>query len=435
MSVRTRFAPSPTGKVHIGNIRVAIFNWLFARHHNGSFLLRVEDTDRERSTEESIATLLDTLEWLDLTFDEDALYQSNRKKEHLASADLLLSKGLAYKEDKGNKGKGECIIFKMPNENIYFNDSIKGRLHKSAEDMKDFVIVRSDGTPVFHLANVVDDIHQKISHVIRGDDHIENTFRHIALYRALNEDIPNFSHLPMIINAQGKPYSKRDGDAFVHDFKDKSFSSEALFNYLTLLGWSAGNDQEIFRKEEIIKLFSLERCLSSAAQFDIKKLTWMNGEYILNMSSEKFHEKVYPIISNSYPTASKENIKDVISLIKERVKIFSEIPNMVKFFFDDNYDFNTKAVDKKLKKDGVKQILLDLIILFKNLDAFTSSTIQEELNTYVSSSTSKFGEVMIPLRLSLSGQSGGPDLFNIIAILGKDKVIKRIQKTIDKFLI
>ena len=211
--VRTRFAPSPTGQVHIGNIRAAIFNWLYARHAGGQFLLRIEDTDRARSTPEAVRAVLNAMEWLGLNWDTEPLYQSTRTTAHLAAAEELLRNGHAYKEDKGGTGQGECILFRMPGTDMGFHDEIKGDLAKKAADMKDFVIVRSNGTPVFHLANVVDDIHMQITHIIRGDDHVENTYRHVALFQALGAPVPKYAHLPMIVNAQGTPYSKRDGAA------------------------------------------------------------------------------------------------------------------------------------------------------------------------------------------------------------------------------
>ena len=275
MSVRTRFAPSPTGNIHIGNIRVAIYNWLFARNQNGSFVLRIEDTDQQRSTTEAIDNLFKTMDWLGITYDGEPLYQSKQVDNHISIAEDLLKKGLAYKEDKGNTGEGECIIFRMPKEDVFFQDYIRGGLKKSADNLEDFVIVRSDGTPVFHLANVLDDIKQGITHIIRGDDHIENTYRHIALYKALKTDIPIFAHLPMIVNHEGKPYSKRDGDAFVGDFKNKGYTSKALFNYLALLGWSPGDDRELMTVEEMIRDFDLTRCQSSPAQIEYKKQTRM----------------------------------------------------------------------------------------------------------------------------------------------------------------
>ena len=264
MSVRVRFAPSPTGNVHIGNIRAAVFNWLFARHEGGKFLLRVEDTDLERSTPEAIKTLLECMEWLKLDYDEPAVYQSANTVRHLAVASELEAKGFAYRDNKG--GEGECLVFRMPKEGtLRFHDLVKGDLKKKAEDTQDFVIVRSDGTPVFHLANVVDDADMGITHVIRGDDHVENTFKHIEMFKAMDVVPPAYAHLPMIVNNQGKPYSKRDGAAFVGEFREQGFLPDALFNFLVLLGWAPGDDREIMTREELIEAFSLDHCKSSPA--------------------------------------------------------------------------------------------------------------------------------------------------------------------------
>ncbi|MCF7848900.1 MAG: glutamate--tRNA ligase, partial [Kiritimatiellales bacterium] len=330
MKVRTRFAPSPTGNVHIGNMRAAIYNWLFARHHGGDFLLRVEDTDRERSTPEAIQTLMEAMAWLKLDVDEEPLYQSTRMEAHLAAAERLLSNGHAYKEDKGGLGQGECVIFRMPGTDVSLEDGIKGTLSKKAENMQDFVIVRSNGTPVFHLANVLDDIEQGVTHVIRGDDHVENTYRHIALYQALGADVPNFAHLPMIVNAQGKPYSKRDGDAFVGDFREKGFLGDALFNYLALLGWSPGDDREVMTRDEMVEAFTLERCQSSAAQVDLKKLTWMNGEYMLKLPVETFDAMCFQALEEAgINLVDADYAKSVFGLIRERVKTSADIFPMV----------------------------------------------------------------------------------------------------------
>ena len=277
--IRVRFAPSPTGKVHIGNIRAAIFNWLFARHVGGAFLLRVEDTDLERSTPEAIQALLDCMKWLGLDWDGEILYQTSQRAHHLEVAEDLLRRGLAYRENKG--GQGECVIFRMPKEGVIaYDDLVKGHLKKQAKDTQDFVIVRSDGSPVFHLANVLDDITQGVTHIIRGDDHVENTFKHIQLFKALGAPIPRYAHLPMIVNNQGKPYSKRDGAAFVGEFREQGFLPDALFNFLALLGWAPGDDREIMTRQEMAQAFDFAHCKASPARFDVKKLTWMNGEYV-----------------------------------------------------------------------------------------------------------------------------------------------------------
>ncbi|HKL20660.1 MAG TPA: glutamate--tRNA ligase [Tichowtungia sp.] len=432
MEIRTRFAPSPTGNVHIGNMRAAIFNWLYARHTGGTFLLRVEDTDRERSTPAAIETLLQAMSWLGLDVDEEPLYQSTRMEAHLAAAEKLLASGHAYKEDKGGIGQGECIIFKMPEEDMVFEDEIKGTLTKKAADTQDFVIVRSNGTPVFHLANVLDDIEQGVTHVIRGDDHIENTYRHIALYKALGAPVPKFAHLPMIVNAQGKPYSKRDGDAFIGDFREKGFLPEALFNYLALLGWSPGDDREVMTREEMIAEFDLKSCKSSPAQVDLRKLQWMNGEYIRAMSPNIFNE----IAKKEFQKAGiilNENAEAAFALLQPRVKLPSEIVPQGRFLFETSYDYNEKAVKKKLLKDGVFQTLEKVASMFQALETFDTETVDKALHDFVEESGLGFGTVMPPVRIAVSGQQSGPDLAPVLAILGKEKVLERMQKTIQRF--
>lgn len=433
MKVRTRFAPSPTGHVHIGNMRVAIYNWLFARNQGGSFLLRVEDTDRERSTPEAIETLLNAMEWLGLDVDEEPLYQSHRMDLHLAEADALIERGLAYRAEKGGPGSGECILFRMPNHAISFQDLIKGRPTKAAENMEDFVIVRSNGTPVFHLANVLDDIEQGITHVIRGDDHIENTYRHIALYEALGAPVPTFAHLPMIVNAQGKPYSKRDGDAFVGDFQVNGFLGDALFNYLALLGWSPGDDREIMTRAEMVEAFELERCQSSAAQVDLKKLIWMNYEYIIRVSELDFRAASEAALKQAEIIFSQSQLDAVLPLIRERVKTYSEIAPLSRFLFVDDYEYDEKALKKKLIKEGVPETLAMLRQLLLEIDPFEAAPLECLLHDYVEQSGKGFGEVMPPLRVCISGEQGGPDLCLVLEVLGRKEVIRRLDRAVAKF--
>lgn len=429
MNIRTRFAPSPTGHVHIGNMRAAIFNWLYARHTGGQFLLRVEDTDRERSTPEAIRTLLEAMDWLGLNVDEEPLYQSSRMEAHLAAAEKLLASGHAYREDKGGTGQGECILFKMPGTDIEFCDQVKGTLRKPAADMADFVIVRSNGTPVFHLANVLDDIEQKITHVIRGDDHVENTFRHIALYRALGAPVPEFAHLPMIVNAQGKPYSKRDGDAFVGDFQSKGFFGEALFNYLALLGWSPGDDREVMTRQEMIEAFDLSTVRSSPAQMDLRKLLWMNGEYMRALPADGFAALCRKELAAAgmEPGATADA---VFALMQERTKLPSEIVPATAFFFSDEFAYDEKAVEKKLLKEGVPQILEKIAAVFQTLEPFDAETVNQTLHDFVEQGGLKFGEVMPPLRIAVSGQQSGPDLAPVLALLGRESVLARIRKAL-----
>ncbi|MCL1920793.1 MAG: glutamate--tRNA ligase [Kiritimatiellaeota bacterium] len=426
MSVRVRFAPSPTGNVHIGNIRAAIFNWLFARHEGGAFLLRVEDTDRERSTPEAIQTLLSCMAWLGLDYDEPEVYQSRNTARHLAVAEDLLARGLAYREAKG--GGGECVIFRMPTEGrLEFADLVKGVIRKKAEDTQDFVIVRSDGTPVFHLANVVDDVDMAITHVIRGDDHVENTFKHIELFKAMGAPIPHYAHLPMIVNNQGKPYSKRDGAAFVGEFREQGYLPDALFNFLLLLGWATGDDREVLTREEMIRLFTLDRCKSSAARFDIKKLIWMNGEYIRRQPREVYAAEFVSRLNAAGLSADGVDLDGIMDQMQVRTKFYSEIPASCAYFFTDAYAFDPKGVEKRLKADGVPELLEDAAERYAALDVFDLQTTHDVLAAMGEARGTGLGAMVHPVRVAVSGLTEGPGLFEMLALLGRDRVCARLR--------
>lgn len=434
MGIRTRFAPSPTGNVHIGNMRAAIYNWLFARHHGGSFLLRMEDTDRERSTEEACATVLEAMEWLGLGVDEDPLYQSTRSDDHLAAADRLLADGMAYRDDKG--GKGECVVFRMPEHDMRFEDEIKGLLKKKAKDMQDFVIVRSNGTPVFHLANVLDDIEMGVTHIVRGDDHIENTYRHIALYRALGVEPPRYAHLPMIVNHRGKPYSKRDGDAFVGDFRDQGYLPDALFNYLALLGWSPGDDREIMTRHEMVKAFDLKRVQSSPARMDAKKLLWMNGQYMQMLPREVLADDARRLLREA-GLWSEEYAGDyfemVLDAMAERLKLRRDIVDQAAFFFGEDYEYDPKAVRKRLEREDALDALAQLKERFSALDEFGAENLEQALVQLAEELGVGNGKLIHPCRVAVSGMMTGPSLYEMLAILGRERVLGRIERTLDKF--
>ncbi|MFO7938071.1 MAG: glutamate--tRNA ligase [Kiritimatiellia bacterium] len=426
MSVRVRFAPSPTGNVHIGNIRAAIFNWLFARHNKGKFLLRIEDTDRERSTPEAINNLLECMQWLGLDYDEKPVYQSGNMERHLAVAEDLLAKGLAYRENKG--GGGECVVFRMPAEGrLSFDDQVKGVLRKKAKDTRDFVIVRSNGTPVFHLANVVDDIDMGITHVIRGDDHVENTFKHIELFKAIGAPVPGFAHLPMIVNNRGKPYSKRDGAAFVGEFREQGYLPETLFNFLVLLGWAPGDDREVLTRKEMIELFTLDRCRSSAARFDTKKLVWMNGEYIRGKSREEYSEKFIERVTAAGFSIKGLDIDGIMEQMQVRTRFYSDIPGNCAYFFTDNYPFNPKAVKKRLLKDGVPELLEKIAGLYEGLDVFNEDSAHDALAELAEQRDAGMGALVHPVRVAVSGLAEGPGLFEMLVLIGRDKVSARLR--------
>ncbi len=433
MSVRVRFAPSPTGHVHIGNIRAAIFNWLFARHHNGSFLLRVEDTDRERSTPEAVKAVLDAMDWLGLSYDDAPVYQSTQFDRHRQAAERLLSSGLAYREDKGGTGQGECIVFRMPGTDMAFHDEVKGDLRKAAADMKDFVIVRSDGSPVFHLANVVDDITMGITHIIRGDDHVENTYRHVALFQALGAPVPNYAHLPMIVNAQGKPYSKRDGAAYVGDFREKGLLGEALFNYLALLGWSPGDDREKMTREEMIAAFTLDRVKSGPAQMDLKKLSHLNGLYLAEQPLDTFMDGIRAFLARFdwAQGIDPAYFRAVCQLMQSRSPLYSAAETW-KYFFVEMPDYDPKAVEKLLRKDGVKALLARIRAGLAASD-FSSEVAHQVMRGAEAAAGVGEGKLNQPLRVAVTGTTIGAGIFDIMAVLGRERTLARLDHALANF--
>ncbi|MBU4458959.1 MAG: glutamate--tRNA ligase [Verrucomicrobia bacterium] len=433
MTVRTRFAPSPTGNVHIGNMRAAIYNWLYARHCGGQFLLRIEDTDRERSTPEACRTVLESMEWLDLSVDEPPLYQSTRLDAHRAAAEKLVAAGHAYREDKGGTGKGECIVFRMPGTDLSFHDEVKGDLAKAAADVKDFVIVRSDGTPVFHLANVLDDIEMKVTHVIRGDDHVENTFRHIALFRALGATVPQYAHLPMIVNAQGKPYSKRDGDAYVGQFREKGVLAEALFNYLALLGWSPGDGREVLSRDEMVALFSFGRVQSSPAQFDLTKMLWMNGEHMRRLpTAERMAGHLADLRTHGLEP-DPDYAARAIAIMEDRIKLFTDTAAQTAYFFTEDFPFDDKAVRKRLLREGAREGLAALRDRWAASPAFDGPSLEAALKDVAAARGQPHPDLIHATRVAVSGSPAGPGLFAMLEVLGRDRALSRISRALERF--
>ena len=430
--IRVRFAPSPTGKVHIGNIRAAIYNWLYARHTGGKFLLRVEDTDLERSTPEAIKALFECMEWLGLDWDEDVFYQTKNVRRHLEVVDRLLASGHAYKVEKTSReGKtGVVTMFRMPKEGVIeFDDIVKGRMAKKAEDIQDFAIVRSDGSPIFHIANVVDDIDQRVTHIIRGDDHVENTFKHICIFRALGAEVPKYGHLSMIVNQQGKPYSKRDGAAFVGEFREQGYLPDALFNYLLLLGWNPGDDREVLTRDEMVRLFELEKVHVAAAMFDPKKLAWMNGEYIKQIPHGEFVGEVKARVSglvSPVPDHDAAWWDYLADQLQPRTKFLNDIPAAVRCFVSDDFEFDQKAVDKRLKKPGVKELLLDLVQRFEKVGDWTAPALEAMVKEL--SQGNGMGPWVHPIRVAVSGRGEGIGLFEMLQLLGREKTLERLRR-------
>lgn len=434
-NIRVRFAPSPTGKVHIGNIRAAIYNWLYARHTGGKFLLRVEDTDLERSTPEAIQALLECMQWLGLDYDEEAFYQTKNKPRHMEAVEKLIASGHAYKCERTSRdGKtGEVVMFKMPTEGVIeFDDIVKGKMSKKAEDIQDFAIVRSDGSPIFHIANVVDDIDQGVTHIIRGDDHVENTFKHICMFKALGAPVPKYGHLSMIVNQQGKPYSKRDGAAFVGEFRDQGYLPDALFNYLLLLGWNPGDEREVLTKSEMIELFDLAKVHVTAAKFDMKKLQWMNGEYIKRMPKDVFTNELISRVNEAGMTIPEGyDLSYLVDQLQIRTKFLNDIPGACKCFFSDDFEMDEKAVDKRIKKEGVKAILIDLVERFKATPEWNAIALENLVKEL--SQGNGMGPWVHPIRVAVSGRGEGIGLFEMLQLLGRDKTLERLMNAAEKY--
>ena len=434
-NIRVRFAPSPTGKVHIGNIRAAIYNWLYARHTGGKFLLRVEDTDLERSTPEAIQALLECMQWLGLDYDEEAFYQTKNKPRHMEAVEKLIASGHAYKCERTSRdGKtGEVVMFKMPTEGVIeFDDIVKGKMSKKAEDIQDFAIVRSDGSPIFHIANVVDDIDQGVTHIIRGDDHVENTFKHICMFKALGAPVPKYGHLSMIVNQQGKPYSKRDGAAFVGEFRDQGYLPDALFNYLLLLGWNPGDEREVLTKSEMIELFDLAKVHVTAAKFDMKKLQWMNGEYIKRMPKDVFTSELVRRVNEAGMTIPEGYDTDyLVDQLQIRTKFLNDIPAACRCFFSDEFEMDEKAVEKRLKKEGVKALLVDLVERFKNAPDWEVPALENLVKEL--SQGNGMGPWVHPIRVAVSGRGEGIGLFEMLQLLGREKTIARLSSAAEKY--
>ena len=431
-NVRVRFAPSPTGYLHIGGARTALFNWLFARHNKGVFILRVEDTDQQRSTEESTKAIFDSMKWLGLDWDEGPYYQSQRLSIYKQYAERLVEHGKAF-YDTDAEGR-KAIRFRMQDEITEFNDLIHGMITFDAALIEDFVTLKADGFPTYNFACVVDDADMGITHIIRGDDHISNTPKQIALYKAFGFKIPEFAHIPMILGEDGSRLSKRHGATSVTDYSDKGYLSHALVNFLALLGWSPGNDQEVISVPEMIEKFTLKRVNKTSAQFNNIKLDWMNGQYIKNTPVEELTPEVRAFFEKSgintveYTT---EWFKNLVSLYHERFKNFRDLFDQTGFFFTDTIEYDNVAVEKFLKKEGVGKLLKEVHSAISPLENFDKQSLEACLRNLTEKLGVGFSKLAQPLRVAITGKSVSAGIFETIELLKKEKTLKRILYTIN----
>lgn len=422
--VRVRFAPSPTGYLHIGSARTALFNWVYARRYGGEFILRIEDTDLNRSETKFLDEIMDDLRWLGIDWDEEPIHQSKRFDVYRAAAAGLVDKGLAYRE-------GEAYIFKVEKgRTIEFEDMIHGKVSINTDDIKDQVMVKSDGSPAYNFCCVVDDAYLKITHIIRGDDHLSNTPKQILFYEALGLKVPQFGHMPLIMGADGAKLSKRHGGVSVEEYKKEGFLPEALVNYLLLLGWSPGGDREVVPLAEAVKIFDINSMKGVQARFDLQKLRWMNGEYI----AAKKSEELLPLVKKQMADSGKPALCDdkflikIIDLYKIRIKTISEIAGMTDYFFGDDYSVDEKGVEKHLSSPENKEILKAFIVRLEKLSDFSHSAIEEACRAMAEEKKLKAGHIIHPTRVAISGKTTGAGLFEMMEVLGKGKVLERMMK-------
>ncbi len=458
--VITRFAPSPTGYLHIGGARTALFNWLYARHTGGTFILRIEDTDRARSTEASIQAILEAMTWLGLDWDEGPYYQTERMDLYREAAQKLLDTGWAYrcyctpeeleekrkkalKEGRKPKYDGTCrnrtdfpegepfvLRFKCPEEGtVVVEDLVKGTVQFDVRELDDLIIMRQDGIPTYNFAVVVDDATMGITHVIRGDDHLNNTPRQILIYQALGYPLPRFAHVPMILGQDHKRLSKRHGAVSVLAYREDGYLPQALTNYLVRLGWSHG-DKEIFSMEELIDLFTLEGIGKSAGVFNQEKLLWLNGHYIRSSSEEALAEALKSFLESENLAPPREKLVMAIKTLKERSRTLKEMAEGMRFYFTDRIEYEEKAA-RKFLKPAMIPYFTQLTECLRHLETFDEPSVEACFKKVTEENQIKLGKIAQPVRVALTGKTVSPGLFEVMEVLGKEKTLARLQDAME----
>lgn len=423
--VRVRFAPSPTGNLHIGGARTALFNWLYARAQGGKFVLRIEDTDLVRSKKEFLDEILNSLKWLGLEWDE-LYHQSERFQIYRDYANQLLSKGLAYKD-------GEAIIFKVQPGKIQIQDLIRQEpIEFDSAVIKDQVLIKSDLSPTYNFACVIDDALMNITHIIRGDDHISNTPKQIILYQALGFPLPAFAHLPLILGTEGGRLSKRTGATAISDYRKMGYLPSALTNYLLLLGWSPGGDQEIIGLREAAGKFDIKDANKTAAAFNLEKLNWINAQYIRQLPDESLSGLLRPLAEEKGYLADNFDgnyFLSVVKLFKERINVLNDFSDYSDFFFKEDIELTPDAQKKLQAKDCSREFKL-LIEKMNVLEVFDHPAIEQAFRGLVAELGIKTGELVHPVRAALTGKTVGPGLFELMEVLGKERIVKRLSRFI-----
>jgi glutamyl-tRNA synthetase/nondiscriminating glutamyl-tRNA synthetase len=472
--VRVRMAPSPTGFFHVGSARTALYNWLFARHHNGTFILRVEDTDVARSSEKMIQVIVDGLTWLGLDWDEGPHFQSQRIDIYNEYIKKLLDKHQAYycycdpkelekerlaayrkkidwqydrrcltlsERERAEKEKlriPKAVRFLVPDHSVTYTDIVHGEIRREATAIEDFIIMRPNRRPTYNLACVVDDYKMGISHVIRAVEHITNTPKQIALYEALGLPKPEFAHLPLILGEDKKKLSKRHGAVSVMWYKEQGFLPEAMVNYLSLLGWSPGDDTEIMKKEELIHRFNLERINPANAVFDMAKLEWMNLHYILDLTDEELLSHLQPylirfnLMDETTMITKHDWLIHVCRLMKPRLKVLSDINEKGRFFFVEDFHYNNEVLTKHLD-ENTRALLEKFLPALEGIEHFDAPSIEQTVRDFAAVHKVKARAIIHPLRVYVTGQEGGPGLFETLELIGKERCTKRINNILSRY--
>jgi glutamyl-tRNA synthetase len=489
MSLRTRFAPSPTGFLHIGGVRTALFNWLLARHHGGQFILRIDDTDQERHVEDAVRRILDGFRWIGIDLDEGPeaggafgpYFQSQRSEFYRRAAEKLVASGHVYRDYSTDaeraagkaaaerakrayrfrrqdltdqqvaqleaEGRPYALRFEVPLERtIVLEDLIKGPVQFSTDEIGDFVIVRPDGSPLYNFASAVDDIEMQITHVVRADEHLSNTFPQLLVFEALGAPLPKFAHVPYVAEPGSKSkmskrklaeYERLGILVYLHQYIEKGYLPDALVNYLARLGWSYDASQEIFARAELIEKFSLEKVNSSPASHDQDKLFWIQGEWMKTLPLDRKVSGVLPYLkaeglaTDPPSSADRARLEAVIQALGDRLKVFSDILKLGRYFFTDRLTFEPEAVKKRLRKEGVAAMLVELDELLAGVEPYDLASLEKAVHGYAEQTGRKMGDVVNPLRVAVTGQGVGPGLYDCLFVLGRETCRSRIAQTLE----
>jgi glutamyl-tRNA synthetase len=489
MTVRTRFAPSPTGFLHIGGVRTALFNWLLARHHGGQFLLRIDDTDQQRHVEDAVRRILDGFRWMGMDWDEGPevggphgpYYQSERSASYRDAADRLVASGHVYRDystdaeraaDKAAadaakrayrfrrpdwsdadlarfeaEGRPYALRFRVPTGRLLqLEDAIKGPVTFSTDEIGDFVIVRPDGSPLYNFASVVDDVNMQITHVVRAEEHLSNTFPQLLVFEALGAALPTFAHVPYVAEPGSKAkmskrkteeYERRGVLILLHQYVERGYLPEAMMNYLARLGWSFDESQEVFSRADLIEKFTLDRVNSSPASHDPDKLFWLQGEWMKRQTRDQKVAGCIPfllkegLIAEPVDDATRDRIGAVVDALGDRLKVFGDILKLGRYFFADEIAWDADAVKKRLRKEGVPAMLGELDALLATVEPYDLATLEAAVHAFAERTGRKMGDVVNPLRVATTGQGVGPGLYDCLALLGRDACRARIARTLD----